>query len=140
MNLPSLVAENQNQQLVGVGIDVVDVADFERISFESNPRFYSRCFTDAEISYCRSRARPARHFAARFAAKEAAVKAAAGIATLLPWHFEVIRSDSGIPALRWRDRIDERHRSRLAGHRAYVSLSHGDALATAVVVLCKEGA
>jgi len=136
---PSSVATNQSQQLVGVGVDVVDVADFERIAFDSNPRFYSRCFTEAEISYCRSRSVPARHFAARFAAKEAAVKAASGITTLLPWQFEVTRSASGSPSLRLRDGMDPEQQSLLAGHRAYVSLSHGEALATAVVVLCKEG-
>jgi holo-[acyl-carrier protein] synthase len=135
----SVVAENQNQQLVGVGVDVVDVADFKRVSFDSNPRFYSRCFTEAEISYCQSKALPARHFAARFAAKEAAVKAAAGITTLLPWQFEVTRSASGSPSLRLREGIDEERQFLLAGHRAYLSLSHCEALATAIVVLCKEG-
>ena len=138
MNRPSLAGENQHRQLVGVGVDVVDVADFERISYESNPRFYSRCFTEAEITYCQSRAVPARHFAVRFAAKEAAVKAAGAIATLLPWHFEVTRSGSGSPSLRLREGIDKERRSLLAGHRAYVSLSHVEALATAVVMLCEE--
>lgn len=140
MNRPSSARENPHQQVVGVGVDVVDVADFERISFESNPRFYGRCFTEAEISYCQSRALPAPHFAARFAAKEAAVKAAAGITTLLPWQFEVTRSASGIPSLRWRESVDDQRQPLLAGHHAYVSLSHGESVATAVVVLCKEGA
>jgi holo-[acyl-carrier protein] synthase len=138
MHAPSPVAPNHHQQLVGVGVDIVDVADFERNSLDSNPRFYSRCFTEAEISYCRSRATPARHFAARFAAKEAAVKAAATITTLLPWQFEVTRSASGIPSLRLREGIDAAQQSLLDGHRAYVSLAHGEQLATAVVVLCKE--
>ena len=123
--------------LVGIGVDVADVADFERVSFDSNPAFYRRCFSESEIAYCRSKRFPARHFAARFAAKEAAVKAASSLATLLPWDFEVERHSTGRPSLRLRHDVDALPRSLLQDHEVHVSLSHGGTVATAVVALCR---
>jgi holo-[acyl-carrier protein] synthase len=58
----------------GVGIDLVDVSRIER-ALERRPRLAGRLFTAREIEYAGARRRPARHLAARFAAKEAVVKA-----------------------------------------------------------------
>src|SRR5438309_10842638 len=84
---------------VGVGIDVVDVSDFERLSGGRFAGFYQRCFTEREIAYCHAQARPAQHFAARFAAKEAAVKALAAYTQLGYWQIEVERQPDGRPTL-----------------------------------------
>jgi holo-[acyl-carrier protein] synthase len=58
----------------GVGIDLLEIDRLER-ALERRPRLAERLFTEAERSYAEARARPARHLAARFAAKEAVVKA-----------------------------------------------------------------
>jgi holo-[acyl-carrier protein] synthase len=58
----------------GVGIDLIEIARIER-ALERHPRLAGRLFTDAEIEYSAARGRPGRHLAARFAAKEAAIKA-----------------------------------------------------------------
>lgn len=58
----------------GIGIDLVDISRIER-ALERRPRLATRLFTEREIEYAGSRRRPARHLAARFAAKEAVVKA-----------------------------------------------------------------
>lgn len=58
----------------GVGIDLVDVDRFER-AIEARPGLLKRLFADSELEACERSARPARHLAARFCAKEAAVKA-----------------------------------------------------------------
>jgi holo-[acyl-carrier protein] synthase len=58
----------------GVGIDLLEIDRLER-ALERHPRLAERVFTSAEREYAASRARPARHLAARFAAKEAVVKA-----------------------------------------------------------------
>lgn len=58
----------------GVGIDLLEVDRLER-ALERHPRLAERVFTAAERDYAAARARPARHLAARFAAKEAVVKA-----------------------------------------------------------------
>jgi len=58
----------------GVGIDLLEIERLER-ALERRPRLAERIFTEGERSYAAERARPARHLAARFAAKEAVVKA-----------------------------------------------------------------
>jgi holo-[acyl-carrier protein] synthase len=58
----------------GVGIDLLEIDRLER-ALERHPRLAERVFTVGEREYAAARARPARHLAARFAAKEAVVKA-----------------------------------------------------------------
>ena len=53
-----------------VGVDLIEIARIER-ALERYPRFRERCFTEAEIAYCDSRAKPAESYAGRFAGKEA---------------------------------------------------------------------
>ena len=55
----------------GIGIDIVEVKRFEKLA----KGFLDRVFTREEIDYCRKSANPTMHFAARFAAKEAVIKA-----------------------------------------------------------------
>ncbi|MGZ5419872.1 MAG: holo-ACP synthase, partial [Solirubrobacterales bacterium] len=59
---------------LGVGVDLLEIGRLER-ALERHPRLAERLFTERELSYARARARPGRHLAARFAAKEATVKA-----------------------------------------------------------------
>ena len=60
--------------LAGVGVDIVDIARMER-AMSRTPAFCRRVFTDDERAYCDGCARPAEHYAARFAAREAVLKA-----------------------------------------------------------------
>ena len=57
-----------------VGIDLIEIDRLER-ALERRPRLADRLFTEGELVYARARARPGRHLAARFAAKEAVIKA-----------------------------------------------------------------
>ena len=60
--------------IFGIGIDVVEVERVESSMAEFGDRFAERVFTEAERAYCESQKRPAIHYAARFAAKEAVAK------------------------------------------------------------------
>ncbi len=60
----------------GIGIDIEDISRFRDLPYTANPRFYEKIFSEEEIKYCLSKAEPAQHFAVRFCAKEAFVKAA----------------------------------------------------------------
>jgi holo-[acyl-carrier protein] synthase len=60
--------------VAGVGIDLLEIDRLER-ALERHPRLAERVFTESEREYAAARARPGRHLAARFAAKEAVVKA-----------------------------------------------------------------
>jgi holo-[acyl-carrier protein] synthase len=58
----------------GIGIDLIEIERVER-ALERRPRLADRLFTPGELAYARERVRPGRHLAARFAAKEAVIKA-----------------------------------------------------------------
>ncbi len=99
-------------------------------------RFLARVFTPAEIAYCRRGAHPAERFAARFAAKEAALKAlGTGKRGGIRWHdVEILPSPSGQPRIVFHARAQERLQA-LGGRRAHVSLSHGRDVAIAQVLI-----
>jgi holo-[acyl-carrier protein] synthase len=61
--------------IIGSGVDVIEIARIERVLDERGERFERRVFTPGEIAACRRTGRPAAHFAVRFAAKEAVMKA-----------------------------------------------------------------
>ena len=58
----------------GIGVDMLEIARMERV-IARRPSFVTRVFTEEERAYCDARARPAEHYAARWAAREAVVKA-----------------------------------------------------------------
>lgn len=83
--------------IVGVGLDLCLVSRMEKAITRSGGRFAARVFTSDERRYCESRAQPAQHFAARFAAKEAILKAL-GVPEGLSWHeLEIAQRPSGGP-------------------------------------------
>jgi holo-[acyl-carrier protein] synthase len=110
---------------IGLGIDLIEIDRVER-ALERRPRLAERLFTPAELSYARNRARPGRHLAARFAAKEAVIKALGQ--PVSPREIEV---ESGEPP---RVRLHGRA-AELAGERKVViSLTHSRETAAAVAL------
>lgn len=87
--------------LFGIGIDVVEVDRIADAIERHGEPFVNRIFTSSERQYCESKKRPALHFAARFAAKEAVAKAfGTGIGKDLNWlDMEITRAESGEPAV-----------------------------------------
>jgi holo-[acyl-carrier protein] synthase len=114
----------------GVGLDLLDIDRLER-ALERRPRLGERVFTDAERAYAEARARPARHLAARFCAKEAVAKAL-GIGGFAFLDVEVVATE-GAPEVRLSGAAAERARQLDA--RLLISLTHTDATAGAVAVL-----
>jgi holo-[acyl-carrier protein] synthase len=112
----------------GVGIDLLEIERMER-ALERHPRLADRVFTADELAYSRERGRPARHLAARFAAKEAAVKAL-GLRSFGLREVEVVAGEP--PTLRLHGRVAEAARER--GLELRVSLTHSRDMAAAVVV------
>ena len=113
--------------VVGVGIDVVDIARFGE-SLERTPGLKERLFTPAEA------ARPIASLAARFAAKEALAKAL-GAPGNLEWHdAEVVSESSGRPLFTLRGTVAARA-TEIGATSVHLSLSHDAGIASAVVVL-----
>jgi holo-[acyl-carrier protein] synthase len=86
------------QRVAGIGMDIEAVAAFDDAADSADSHFYRRLFTAREIAYCLGRPSPAQHFAARFAAKEAVVKACRGRVPLLPCDIEISRDGTGAPS------------------------------------------
>lgn len=64
-----------NNKNLKIGVDVEDISRFSKLKFEKNKNFYKKIFTKNEIKYCIKYKDPYPHFAVRFCAKEAAIKA-----------------------------------------------------------------
>ncbi|MQY07565.1 holo-ACP synthase [Actinomadura macrotermitis] len=112
--------------IVGVGIDVADIARFER-ALERTPGLRARLFTAGESGL------PGRSLAARFAAKEALAKALGAPRGLLWTDAEVRRGDDGRPSLHVSGTVAAAAAARGVTHW-HVSLSHDGGIATAVVI------
>ncbi|MGZ4639907.1 MAG: holo-ACP synthase [Actinomycetes bacterium] len=113
--------------IIGVGIDVVDVARFGA-TLERTPRLRQRLFTEGE------QVLPLASLAARFAAKEALAKAL-GAPVGLQWlDAEVHRGEDGRPHLTMRGTVAARA-DQLGARRTHLSLSHDAGIASAVVVV-----
>jgi len=125
--------------LVGLGTDIVDVERVRRVMERQRDRFLHRVFTEEEQAYCLGMKYPHKHFAARFAAKEAVSKAfTTGIGTDLSWKsVSIYKGEREEPLVR----LDEQGAAllkRVGASRVWVSLSHTDTLAQAVAVLLRD--
>jgi holo-[acyl-carrier protein] synthase len=122
----------------GIGIDLVPIPRMREVLARWQDRFVTRVFTPDEIAYCRARKDPVPHFAARFAAKEAGLKAlGTGLRLGVSWReLEVRRDRGGPPTLVLRGRSREIARARRGTDRMLLALSHdGDyAIAQAMLV------
>jgi holo-[acyl-carrier protein] synthase len=119
-----------------VGIDLVTIGSISESLAEFGDRFLERIFTEEEIRYCRSRERGAalESFAARFAAKEATIKALGIVDVGLDWRsIEVVRERNGACKLSLKGVAAEAARAARAGSLS-LSLSHAGDYAIAVVV------
>jgi holo-[acyl-carrier protein] synthase len=124
-----------DEMIESVGIDLVEIKRIEKILKKWGEKFTGRVFSEGEIIYCGKKAYPSIHYAARFAVKEAFLKClgvgiGGGIALK---DIEVHNNEDGRPEL---------HLHRNAKHilkdrgitGTYLSISHTDHYATAIVV------
>jgi holo-[acyl-carrier protein] synthase len=111
----------------GIGIDLLEIDRMER-ALERHPRLARRLFTEAELDYAAARARPGRHLAARFAAKEAVVKALGLSGRFGLREIEVVAGEP--PAVRLSGRAAE----VAGGREVSVSLTHSRDSAAAVAI------
>ena len=121
--------------VVGLGIDATEIDRIAETITRFGDRFVTRIFTDAENAYCRRHRDPAPSFAARFAAKEAGMKAlGTGHSQGVFWRdLEVIRS-AGPPQLQLHGGA-ARRMARLGGQSTLLTLTHSRNLAIAQVLI-----
>jgi holo-[acyl-carrier protein] synthase len=124
--------------ILGIGIDIVEVARVQASYEKFGERFLNRILHPNEITYCLSHKAPGPFMAVRFAAKEAIAKAlGTGIGAQLGWHdMEVARRESGEPYVVLHEAGQKLLRER-GGSTVLISLSHAQDYAAALAVLEK---
>ncbi len=123
------MAGSKARAQLGVGVDIEEVTRFTKRSSRAFKLFLKRLFTDQELTYCFERTRTAEHLAARFAAKEAIIKALAILGFAPPDYQQIeIRMNGKLPTVCLYD-------SSLKPYRVLISLSHTRTLAMAFAVI-----
>jgi holo-[acyl-carrier protein] synthase len=121
--------------IIGMGLDATEIDRIADMIGRYGDRFLRRIFTDGEIAYCTRRRVSAIHFAGRFAAKEAAMKAlGTGHSRGVLWRdIEVVRR-SGPPQLELHGGAARRF-SLIGGRSSLMTITHTDSLALAQVLI-----
>lgn len=116
----------------GIGTDIIEIERIERIIERYGTRFLDRIFTAEEQAYCLRHKESARHFAGRFAGKEAVVKAlGTGITEGTGWlDIEILNDPQGKPMVLLSNRLREEH----SHPKIHLTISHCRAYATAFAV------
>lgn len=124
--------------IIGLGLDATDIDRIADTIARYGDRFLRRIFTTDEVAYCTRRRVPAIHFAGRFAAKEAAMKAlGTGHSQGVLWRdVEVVRR-GGPPQLRLHGGAGRRF-AAIGGRSSLLTITHSDALAMAQVLIMGE--
>jgi len=122
--------------IVGTGVDIAEVGRIKAAVERFGERFLKRVFTPAEVRYCMGKLNAAERLAARFAAKEAGMKAiGTGLRHGVTWQdVEVLRLPGQRPILKFRGKAAE-FADRLGCKRTHLSLSHTKEQAIAYVIL-----
>src|SRR5471030_2677421 len=115
--------------IIGLGLDITDIGRIAATIERYGDRFLHRVFTNGEVAYCSRRRVPAMHFAGRFAAKEAAMKAlGTGHTQQVLWRdVEVVRH-GGPPQLLFHGGA-ARHYAKLGAQSSLLTITHSDSVA-----------
>jgi holo-[acyl-carrier protein] synthase len=121
--------------MLATGVDLIEIPRVGQVLERFGQRFLDRVFTPGEIAYCRGRPP---NLAARFAAKEATMKALGTGVRGVGWKdIEVVRHESGAPSIKLHGRA-ERRAQRLGVQEIALSFSHSREYAVAFVVVRRE--
>ena len=122
--------------IVGLGVDMEEVSRIREVISRHGRIFLDRIFTSAEVAYCERHRDPAERYAARFAAKEATMKAlGTGWSKGVRWRdIEVTRKPGGRPTIVLHG-IAREHAERLGARHLSLSLTHTGNFALAEVIL-----
>jgi len=117
----------------GIGHDLLEIHRISQAIGRHGPSFLNRLFTPAEQAYCLQHKESARHFAGRFAAKEAVAKAlGTGFGTHLSWlDLEILPDEYGKPTVH----LSGEAKSHFGDPRIHLTITHGKELASAFALL-----
>lgn len=117
----------------GLGNDIIEISRIASAIRRYDSRFLNRVFTEKEQQYCSQHSQPERHYAGRFAAKEAIVKAlGTGLKKGVSWlDIEIVNNEEGKPCVTLSPFLEK----RFPGAKVHLSISHCKEYATAVAIL-----
>ena len=124
-------------EIIGIGVDIESINRFKNIPFELNERFYRRIFTPFEIEYCLKKKNMYSHFAGRFAAKEAVIKALSKEKKYFFSEIEVRNDNNGRPYLCFFDESSNSNERNYYAENVLLSISHSGDYAIAFVIFLK---
>ena len=123
--------------IIGLGIDATDIPRIAATLERYGERFMNRIFTEGEIAYCRRRRVPAIHFAGRFAAKEAAMKAlGTGHSQNVLWRDVEVMRRGGPPQLQFHGGAARRF-AAMGAQSSLLTITHSETLALAQVLILR---
>lgn len=124
--------------IYGIGIDLVENERIEKIISKWGSKFLCRIFSDGEIAYCSRHIQSSPHYGARFAVKEAFLKAVGtGMGKGITFQdIEVQNEKSGKPEIRLSEKAQE-YVGKIGIEKVHVSITHTKDYASAIVVLEK---
>lgn len=125
-----------NSSILGIGNDIIEIARMRQSIERHGLHFLNRLFTQREQDYCYQYQDPVPHFAGRFAAKEAIVKAfGTGIGAEIEWRdLELINDEKGKPSVF----LSEALQKRFPDAQIFISISHSADYATAMAIWCQK--
>lgn len=127
----------QKDKIIGIGVDIESINRFKNIPFEVNEKFYERIFTPLEIEYCLKKKNMYSHFAGRFAAKEAVIKALSKERKYFLSEIEIRNDDKGRPYLCFIDKSSNSNERNYFAENSLLSISHSSDYAIAFVIFLK---
>lgn len=127
--------------IAGTGIDIVEISRFRKAKKKWGKSFLNKIFTESEIAYSRKRRFQDQHFAARFAAKEAVLKAFGDkLSSIHNWQdIEILNDKSGRPYIRFH-RSAKKLKTKEKINNVILSMAHckGHAVANAILIRGKR--
>lgn len=125
--------KNSTSAVQGIGTDIIEIQRIKVAVERHGMRFLERLFTDKEQTYCHRYKDPMPHYAGRFAAKEAILKAfGTGMHPEVTWkEIEIINDKQGKPEVH----LSSRLKQTLGIAHVFLSISHCDAYATATAIV-----
>jgi holo-[acyl-carrier protein] synthase len=125
--------------IIGTGVDIVEVSRIKNAAVRWKENFLKRIFTDKELNYSKERTTSYQHLAARFAAKEAVLKALGnGWTNRVEWKdIEIWNEKSGKPNVRLSGEV-ERLSKKMGVGDIIISMSHTRTYAVANAILIKK--
>ncbi len=116
----------------GLGTDIIEIDRIKKAIAKHGDRFLERLFTDQELAYCQRASNPMPHYAGRFAAKEAVLKAIGSDLEKITWkEIEILNDTEGKPEVH----LSEKLKKNFPTAHFFITISHCREYATATAIL-----